>query len=92
MVDESLLPDVLARVGANVRLPDEELARLLRSSYEGVHFSVCRDDDMPPRVPFIVENAVCRLYYVKSGDHCVSLTTDAATATGLVVALVDQDE
>jgi len=92
MVDESLLPDILDRVAANSRLPDEELARLLRGSYEGVHFSVCRDDDMPPRVPFAVENAVCRLYFVKSGDHCVSLTTDASAATGLVVALVDQDE
>lgn len=92
MVAESLLPDVLARVAENSRQPDEELARLLRGSFEGVHFSVCRDDDMPPRVPFVVENAFCRLYYVKSGDHCVSLTTDSAAATGLVVALVDQDE
>ena len=57
MVDESLLPEVLDRVAQNIRQPDEELARLLRSSYEGLHFSVCRDDDMPPRVPFIAENA-----------------------------------
>ena len=92
MIAETLLNDVLDHVVARTGKSDEILIRDLRGTFSGLHFSVCSDDDMPSRMPFAAENSLCRLYYVKSGDHCLSLTTDADSATGLVVALVDPDE
>jgi hypothetical protein len=56
-----------------------------------MHFSICSDDDMPLRLSPAAGNAYCQLYYVDSGDHCLRLTTDAEAATGLVVALCDED-
>lgn len=87
-----LLDEVLRVVGEAAALPDEALLQRLRAGFSGVHFSLCRDDDMPARLSPVAESAVCRIYYAQSGDHCLSLTTDADAATGLVVALVDQDE
>lgn len=92
MIASTLLDGVLDHVAINAGKPDEVLLRQLRETFSGAHFSVCRDDDMPRRLPFAAENSVCRLYYVSSGEHCLSLTTQAESATGLVVALVDQDE
>ncbi len=92
MIAENLLNNVLDHVAARSGTPDELLIRDLRGAFEGVHFSVCSDDDMPSRMPWVAENPLCRLYYVKSSDHCLSLTTDADSATGLVVALVARDE
>ena len=92
MIAPALLDQVLEGVVAHAGKPDEILVQHLRETFSGVHFSVCSDDDMPARMPCAVENSLCRLYYVKSGDHCLSLTIDAESATGLVVALVDQDE
>ena len=92
MIAESLLNEVLDHVVARTGKSDEILIRDLRGTFSGLHFSVCSDDDMPSRMPFAAENSLCRLYYVKSGDHCLSLTTDADSATGLVVALVDPDD
>lgn len=92
MIAPTLLDAVLDNVAIHTGKPDEALIRHLRETFSGVHFSVCSDDDMPHRLPFAAENPHCRLYYVKSGEHCLSLTTDAESATGLVVALVDQGE
>lgn len=92
MIAPALLDGVLGHIAVNADTPDDILLRQLRETFSGVHFSVCRDDDMPSRMPFAAENLVCRLYYVTSGEHCLSLTTDSESATGLVVALVDQDE
>ena len=92
MIGETLLGEVLDHVSRNGGLADEALAVSLRERFRDVHFSVCSDDDMPPRVPFAAENALCRLYFVQSGEHCLSLTTDADAATGLAVARIDPDE
>ena len=92
MIGAALLDEVLDHVARNGGLADEALAVSLRERFRDVHFSICNDDDMPPRLPFAAENVLCRLYYVQSGDHCLSLTNDAGTATGLAVARIDQDE
>ncbi len=92
MIAEALLDGVLDRVTAQAGVADELLLRKLREDFPGVHFSVCSDDDMPARMSPAAQNTVCRLYYVSSGGHCLSLSTDAESASGLVVALVDQGE
>lgn len=92
MIAPTLLDGVLGHVSANADTSDDILISQLRETFSGVHFSICRDNDMPSRMPFAAENPICRLYYVTSGEHCLSLATDSESATGLVVALVDQDE
>jgi hypothetical protein len=70
----------------------EVLAQSLRETFPGKHLSVCNDDDIPPRLKPAAENAACLIYYVATGAHCLSLTNDAAAATGIVVALRGEDD
>ena len=91
MIDVALLTKVMEQVVSRASDLGDVLVTHLRSSFPGVHFSVCSDDDMPPRLAPAAGNAFCRLYYVDSGDHCLRLTGDAEAATGLVVALRDWD-
>ena len=92
MIDAPLLERVLATLAALAAQPDETVLGRLRQDFDGVHFSLCRDDDVPARVACAAANAVCRLYYVASGEHCLSLTGDAAAASGLLVAWLTEDE
>lgn len=92
MITPSQLEEVLDHVRSHGSQDDELLRASLRAHFPDVHLSVCDDDDMPPRLPAVAENALCRLYYVSSGGHCLSLTRDAASATGLVVARICHDE
>lgn len=86
-----IAPDFLAQVLQHVASAGspvhEILAQDLRGAFPGRHISVCGEDDIPPRLQPATENAVCLIYYVASGEHCLSLTNDAAAATGIVVAL-----
>ena len=91
MIEASLLSRVLEQVTSHASDLADTLVTHLRKTFPGIHFSICNDDDMPPRLQHVVGNAFCRLYYVDSADHCLRLTTDAESATGLVVALCDWD-
>lgn len=59
----------------------------LRSSFPGVHFSYCMDDDVCDAAPALQRGGF-NLYWVDGRDHCLCLTNDAACATGLLVAEV----
>lgn len=91
MIEATLLSRVLEQVTSHASDLADTLVTHLRKTFPGIHFSICNDDDMPPRLQHVVGNAFCRLYYVDSADHCLRLTTDAESATGLVVALCDWD-
>ncbi len=92
MIEAGILSKVLDQVVSRAHAPGDALAGHLRGTFPGVHFTVCSDDDIPPRLRSVAGNAYCRLYYVDASDHCLKLTADAAAATGLVVALCDEDE
>lgn len=92
MIDAALLDNVIAQVAAHATELSDVLVTHLRKAFPGIHFSVCSDDDMPPRLSAVAGSAFCRLYYVDSANHCLRLTSDADAATGLVVALRDWDE
>ena len=92
MIDAQLLERVLDKVASLAAAPDETVLGRLRQDFDGLHFSLCRDDDVPARVACAAANSACRLYYVACGGHCLSLTGDSATASGLLVAWLDQDE
>ncbi|MRD72387.1 hypothetical protein GH865_03855 [Rhodocyclus tenuis] len=94
MIDDAVLHGVLATV-ASARGPaacGDGLAHLLRERFPDLHsITVCADDDTPARLSPAASNEVCSLYFVSAGEHCLSLTSDPAGASGLVVALHDED-
>ena len=92
MIEASFLAGVMEHLADLSGVSADTLVGQLRLAHPGVHFSVCSDDDIPPRLSPAAGNRLFRLYYVASGEHCLSLTTDAEAATGLVVALRDGDE
>lgn len=65
----------------------EETIAALRANYDGCHFTYCIDDDMGAAKPYM-EKESFNIYLVDSRDHCASLTTDDANASGLVIAEV----
>jgi hypothetical protein len=84
---------VLDRIAAGVVPPlaYDDLTRRLRAAFPEVHVTVCGEDDIPPRLPAAAESEHCFLYYVDASEHCLKLTTDASSASGVVVALRSED-
>lgn len=93
MIDAALLQQVADAVAAQPSLVDENgLNQTLRAQFAGLRVVVCSDDHIPPRVKPVAENAVCHLYYMDTGEHCVKFTSEAEAASGIVVGLIgDQD-
>lgn len=91
MIETNLLKRVLDRVAqAPVRL-EFELANDLRAAFPGTHFTVCGEDDIPPRLKAAAGNEACELFYIDANEHCLKLSADAAAASGIVVALRGED-
>jgi hypothetical protein len=91
-IAHDFLDQVLQHVAGAPSCIHEALAQGLREAFPGKHLSVCNDDDIPPRLKPAAENAACLIYYVSTGEHCLSLTNDAEAATGIVVALRGEDD
>lgn len=91
MIEAALLPKVMEQVASHANAYSDVLGKHLRQTFPGVHFSICSDDDIPSRIPHVASNGFCRIYYVDSGSHCLTLTNDAEQASGIVVALCDED-
>lgn len=88
MIASDLLQQAAATVEA-VGVGEAAVAQL-RDAFPGVHFSYCLDDDVV-NVEAAVQGRAFNLYLIDGRDHCLRLTTDAAAATGLLVAEVVQD-
>ena len=80
---------LLERVAAAVT-PDADEAEL-RRQFPGVRITVCSDDAIPARLGAVHETAAARFYYFDASEHCVRLSTDAESASGIVVGLIDED-
>jgi hypothetical protein len=91
MIASTLLDQVLARVAAAPVKLEFELAAQLRAAFPGTPFTVCGEDDIPPRLAPAAGNSDCDLYYIDATEHCLKLTTDADAASGIVVALRGED-
>lgn len=63
----------------------------LRQKFPGVRITVCSDDDIPAKLEAAHETAVARFYYFDASEHCVKLSNDAASASGIVVGLIGED-
>lgn len=64
---------------------EEAAVTQLRGLFPEIHFTYCSEDDIHSGKP-IAEADQFSLYLVDSSEHCLCLTTDYETATGLVIA------
>lgn len=64
---------------------DEAMIITLREQWPDIHFTYCSEDDIHSGKP-IRETDKFSLYLVDSTEHCLCLTNDMNTATGLVIA------
>ena len=62
----------------------------LRQGYHPIHFTYCMDDDLPNNTP-VFEHKDFNLYLIDGREHCLCVTYDYDTATGIVVAEVIVD-
>ncbi len=83
--------DVIDKVAAlieEIGVGEKGLA-CLRDALPDIHFTLCHDDDVVGPKP-VHESNTFNLYLVDGRDHCLTLTNDAAAATGVVVAEVGE--
>ena len=64
---------------------DETTSSALRQHYQPIHFTYCMDDDLPNNTP-VIEHKDFNLYLIDGREHCLCLTNNYDTATGIVVA------
>ena len=84
-------PAQLVQVGEAVML--DARAGALRQRFPDLHFSECSEDDVSPRynTALAVDGYDLVLITGASG-HCLELTNDAASATGILVAAKVDEE
>ena len=68
----------------------EQSVALLRGDFPDLHFTYCMDDDVVGASP-VFEDPAFNLYLVNSSSHCLSLTQDMETASGLVLAEIEEE-
>lgn len=65
----------------------------LRSNFPAVHFTLCSEDDVSPRIPVVAEAGDYVLYLVSGASgHCLAFTPDLVAASGVVVASKSLDD
>lgn len=86
-----ITPTQLARVGEAVLL--DPTTASLRRRFPDLHFTECSEDDISPRyhAAFTVEGFDLYLITGATG-HCLELTNDSESATGILVASKVDDE
>jgi len=90
-----ITPDFLKQVcdklaDGNARTPSVDLA--LRQAFPGVPFTLCSDNDVPSRLQPMAYGDGFALYGINTGGHCAALTCIADAATGIAIALTDDDD
>lgn len=86
-----ITPAQLAQVGEATLL--DPRAASLRQRFPDLHFTECSEDDVSPlyRAAFGVDGYDLYLISGASG-HCLALTNDSASATGILVAAKVDEE
>lgn len=85
MISRHLLVSVAAAVTPDAAEAD------LRRQFPGVPITVCNDDDIPARLTAALESSCARFYYLDASEHCIRLSNDAGSASGIVVGLFSAD-
>jgi len=91
MIAPELITDVERLLAAGAA-DHARVAQALRAAFPGVMFSVCNDNDIPSRIKPLGGGAGFALYGIDAGSHCATLVSSADAASGLAVALIDEDD
>ena len=89
MITEQQLNAVAQRI--STAYLDDALINQLRAEFAPLHFTYCMDDDVGGFSP-VTENEKFNLYLIDAREHCLTLTNNYETATGIVVAEVIADD
>ena len=89
MISQQTLAEIADRIQQSGMI-DESIVTGLRKDFDSLHFTYCSDDDIPNNEP-VLESETFNLYLIDGREHCLCLTKDFDTATGVVVAEIYQD-
>ncbi|MDQ7990424.1 MAG: DUF6129 family protein [Candidatus Dactylopiibacterium sp.] len=92
---DTLTPATLAGVQAVLEagaLRAADPAEALRAAFPGLAFTLCADNDIPSRLAPLARGRGFALYGIATAGHCAALTARLAAASGLAVALMDEDD
>ena len=81
--------DQVARIVERAGL-DEQTLGALREAFTDVHLTYCMDDDIAIVEPFVRARGF-NMYLVDGRGHCMRFTTELESATGIVLAEIDED-
>lgn len=81
--------DQVTRIVERAGLNDQTLGAL-REAFTDMHLTYCADDDIGVGRPVRHADGF-KIYLVDGRGHCMQFTTDLASATGIVLAEVDDD-
>ena len=81
--------DQVARIVERAGL-DEQTLGALREAFTDVHLTYCMDDDIAIVEP-VVRTRGFNMYLVDGRGHCIRFTTELESATGIVLAEIDED-
>jgi hypothetical protein len=68
-----------------------ESVAALRDAFPDVHFTHCLDDDIGAHIDPYREADGFNLYLISGAEHCIKFTADQESATGLVLAELEED-
>ncbi len=91
MIAAETLEQIASTAASMGELNDAAMVSL-KKTWPDLRFTFCNDDDMPARMSSALRRESFKLYLVGGSEHCLSLTTDAEQAIGVVVASVDKGD
>lgn len=88
-----ITPELITQVAARFYAlgTSEEAVKALRADYRGLHFTYCADDDVTADYP-VYRQPEFNIYLVNGHEHCLTLTPNFETATGVVLAWRSGDD
>jgi hypothetical protein len=84
MITNTTTEEIANLVEQQLPLDDAVIGKL-RNAYPDMHFTYCMDDDITSGRP-VLEREAFNVYLVDGREHCLCLTANHDTATGLVIA------
>ncbi|WP_316859721.1 DUF6129 family protein [uncultured Cohaesibacter sp.] len=89
MIAEAVLDEIAAKVAESAL--NEQITLDLRKQWPDIHFTYCLDDDVCASRPARTHEDF-NLYLVSGGGGCINFTSEPDSATGIVVAEIEDEE
>ena len=86
MIESQVLDEILAFV--NAEGGEANVIAKLRERWPDMHFTHCLEDELCLEEP-VREGETANVYVVDGSEHCMKITKDPDTATGILIAELD---